>query len=162
MLSTLEEGQMEVREKKTSKGKEKISKISDNIWNHYFSGLRRFSTLFLSVNKWEEGLIETSINVGMLLSKRTGMYRWSWWNGKKQGSKEGSRWVRQGLISATGCGSCALGNVKLHTGQSSMFLVVIRRFPESIPKLTQTWISGTKVGNPVGLGVQLRVYELWL
>lgn len=84
---------MEVREKKTSKGKEKISKISDNIWNHYFSGLRRFSTLFLSVNKWEEGLIETSINVGMLFSKRTGI------DGADEMEK--SKEVRRG---ADGCG----------------------------------------------------------
>lgn len=69
---------MEVRDRGGRRVRErKISKISDNIWNHYFSGLRSFSTLFLSVNKWEEGLIETSINVGMLFSKRTGMYRWS-------------------------------------------------------------------------------------
>lgn len=53
-------------------GKKKENEISKI---NYFSEVRGFfSTLFLSVNKWEEGLIEKSIDAGMLLSKRTGMY----------------------------------------------------------------------------------------
>lgn len=55
--------------------------------------------------------------------------------------------MRQGLITATGCGSCALEDVKSHMGQSSMFLHVSWRFPKSIPQLIQTRIPGTKVVN---------------
>lgn len=75
------------------------------------------------------GLIEKTVDGGMFLlkidrKKRTGMYRQICGNGKKKGSKEGSRWVRRGLITTTGCGSCSLEIVKSHTGQSSMFLHV--------------------------------------
>lgn len=69
--------------------------------------------------------------------------------------------MRQGLITATGCSSCALENVKSHTGQSSVFLHASRRFPKSIPQLIQTQIPGMKVVNLADLGVQLKVYEPW-
>lgn len=102
----------------------------------------------------------------MFLSKiareRTGMYRRIWGNGKKKGSEEGSRWVRQSLIIATGCGSCAIENVKSHTDHSCIFLHVCWRLPKSIPRFIQTRISGTEVVNLAGLVVQLKVYEPWL
>lgn len=49
------------------------------------------------------------------------------------------------LISATGCNSCALENVKLHTSQSNMFLVGSKTFPKSIPQLMKAQILGMKV-----------------
>lgn len=38
--------------------------------------------------------------------------------------------MRQGLITATGCGSCAIENVKSQTGQSSIFLHVCLEIPQ--------------------------------
>lgn len=114
-----------------------------------------------------EGVIEKYVDGGMFLSEIEGgrvygMYGGIWGNGKKKGSEQGSRWaegVRRGLITATGCGSCAIENVKYHPGQSSIFLHVCWRFPKSIPQLTQTRIPGTEVVNLAGLAVQLKVYE---
>lgn len=78
---------------------------------------------------------------------------------KRKEASRGAAGVRRGLITATGCGSCAIENVKYHPGQSSIFLHVCRRFPKSIPQLIQTRIPGTEVVNLAGLGVQLKVYE---